>query len=81
MICYECERKGTVRSAAGICHNCSIGVCARHGLRVKTLVGHTTGRSFVPGISERELPEEAERFLCRSCADAVAHQHLRKVAA
>ena len=80
MMCYECERERTVRAAVGICHNCSIGVCAEHGARVRYLVGHTTGRTFVAGISERELPEEAARFLCQACAYGVSQQGRKKAA-
>ena len=80
MMCYECERQGTARAAVGICHNCSIGLCAEHGVRVKTLVGQSTGKLFAAGVSDRELPEEAERFVCRSCARAVGYDRLRKTA-
>jgi len=80
MMCYECEREGKVRAAVGTCHNCSIGVCAEHGARVRYLVGHTTGKTFVPGISERELPEDAERFLCQFCAGAVSQQSRKNAA-
>ena len=40
MLCYTCERgphPGGMRldipDAVGICHDCGIGVCSRHGLR------------------------------------------------
>jgi hypothetical protein len=80
MRCYECESQGTPHPAVGICHNCSIGLCARHGARVKTLVSHHTGKAFAAGVSDRELPEEAERFLCPSCAGAARPRALRKSA-
>ena len=81
MMCFECKREGTDRAAVGICHNCSIGLCAEHGVRVKSLVGHATGKSFVPDVSDRELRQEAARFLCPSCAGAEEHHALDKLAA
>lgn len=76
MMCYECSRQGNQRPAVGMCHNCSIGLCAEHGVRVKTVVGHSTGRSFAAKVGDRELPEEAQRFLCGDCSSAAAQHHL-----
>jgi hypothetical protein len=80
MMCYECARQGVEREAVGMCHNCSIGLCVEHGRRVKTLVPHPTNRSFAPNVPDQELPAEAERFLCGSCAQAMQRRHLGKVA-
>ena len=80
MMCYECARQGIERPAVGACHNCSIGLCVEHGARVKTLVGHSTGKSFAAGEADLELPEEAERLLCSSCARATRRHSLAKIA-
>lgn len=80
MMCYECARQGIERPAVGMCHNCSIGLCAEHGRRVKTLLAHPTNRSFAPSAAEQELPAEAERFLCGSCTQAMQRHYLAKIA-
>jgi hypothetical protein len=80
MMCYECALQGAEREAVGMCHNCSIGLCAEHGKRVKTLVPHPTNRSFAPDVPDQEIPTEAERFLCSSCAQAMQRRHFGKVA-
>lgn len=80
MLCYECSLQGLERQAVGICHNCSIGVCADHARKNTTLVGHHTDRGFAAGVVNLELPERAERLLCQACSAQLQKQQFAKTA-
>jgi len=74
MLCYECSLQGVERQAVGICHNCSVGLCAGHAKKSATLVARHTNMSFAVGVANLELPERAERLLCPACDGQLQRQ-------
>lgn len=70
MHCYECSLKEERRDAIGVCHHCSIALCASHGTLVAdpVLVNVPLNR-LVP------LPKKAREFLCTTCLEALQQRH------
>ena len=66
MRCYECSQAGEVRDVVGICHHCSVALCADHA---RMIVDPLTAR--LPIAREVILPKLARRLLCDTCKTAL----------
>jgi hypothetical protein len=70
MICYECSKSGHRTEAVGICHHCSIGLCATHTRLLDDPV--TTVRPVATSVV---LPKHARILLCEVCYAALQQKH------
>jgi len=70
MTCYDCSLKGDHSEAIGVCHHCSVGLCAAHGTLVADpiLVNVPLNRLVA-------VPKKAREFLCRTCLEALRQRH------
>lgn len=70
MRCYDCSVQGHRVEAIGVCHHCSVGLCAEHGTLVSDpiLVNEPVARVVA-------LPKKARELLCRTCLDALGQRH------
>ena len=75
MRCFECAADGQATEAIGLCHHCSVALCARHGHVVERAI---TGS--VPINKIVELPAKARELLCGVCRAALEQPHLARSA-
>ena len=70
MKCYDCSLLGDGNEAIGVCHHCSVGLCAGHGTIVAdpVLVHEAVAKVL-------ELPKKARELLCQTCLDALSQRH------
>lgn len=66
MICFECYRRGQHNEAVGICHHCSVAVCADHGSVIDRPV-----HMQLPLVKIVSLPKSAQELLCNVCRAAL----------
>ncbi|MDN3028988.1 DUF2180 family protein [Streptomyces sp. S.PB5] len=73
MHCYDCALEDTATPAIAVCARCGCGVCLRHASVLGQLVRHSVGM----GPSCGRKP--ARRVTCRTCHEAEAFDHVRRV--
>ena len=70
MRCFECSLAGARADAVGVCHHCSVGLCAEHAvLTADPILIHRPVAQVV------ELPKKARLLLCHTCLDALRQHH------
>jgi len=71
MVCYECFIRGLRRDAVGLCHHCSVAVCAEHAEVVAVPI---TEKVLL--VKEIVLPLQARRLFCKICRAAIEQDHV-----
>lgn len=71
MVCYECFMRGQRRDAIGLCHHCSVAVCAEHAEVVAVPI---TEKVLL--VKEIVLPQQARRLFCKICRAAIEQDHV-----
>jgi hypothetical protein len=66
MLCYECSKAGRNREAVGLCHHCSVGLCADDACIVADPVTKT-----YPFFGTVVRPKKARLVLCGTCLQAL----------
>jgi hypothetical protein len=66
MNCYVCAQRDSERTAVGLCHNCSAGLCIEHA-HEKCI--EVTNDSLINRIMT--LPLKARQLLCHLCKQAL----------
>jgi hypothetical protein len=61
--------QGDSSDALGVCHHCSVGLCATHGTVVADPV--LTHEGLVKVVA---LPKKARALLCRICLEALQQE-------
>ncbi len=70
MRCFDCSAPGERSEAIGVCHHCSVGLCADHGAIVSDpILAHESIAKVIA------LPKKARELLCRTCLDALRQRH------
>lgn len=75
MLCFECFQRGQRTEAVGVCHHCSVAVCADHGAVIPAPV-----HMQAPLVKVVALPKRAQKFLCNVCRAALEQPRLEKSA-
>jgi hypothetical protein len=63
MVCYECFMRGQRRDAIGLCHHCSVAVCAEHAEVVAVPI---TEKVLLAWISMTRIHLRSDGLLCRA---------------
>jgi len=67
MRCFECFQAGKVSDSVGLCHHCSVALCAEHYHMISDpIIMHS------PVVKEVALPKSARVMLCSTCSAALA---------
>jgi hypothetical protein len=66
MHCYECFQADVAREAVGLCHHCSVALCAEHARMVTDPVTEN-----YPLMRTVVLPKPARLLLCDTCKAAL----------
>ena len=69
MNCYDCYKDGAEEKAAGMCHQCSAGLCGRHAVEESQAV---TTHALINRVVE--LPLSTRLLLCGACRNALAQR-------
>jgi hypothetical protein len=75
MICFECFHRGQRSEAVGVCHHCSVAVCADHSSVVSRPV-----YMRLPLVKVVSLPKGARELLCNVCRPALQQKRNKRPA-
>lgn len=75
MICFECFQRGQRSEAVGVCHHCSVAVCAEHGA-----VAARPVYMRLPLFKLVSLPKGAQELLCDVCRAALEQPRVERSA-